>query len=190
MGRIELMVSVVRRLSQVLVLCAILVSLGAAPALGHADLVSTDPADGQELSTPPEAIELVFTAAVEPIGTGVNIFGDDGGVVDATTSQPDGNRIVLTPVLPLANGGYTVDWTVASADSHIISGVFTFSVAAPVTPEAPEDGEDGTAAAPETPTTTAAVDPVLETTASDEVQDDEVVAIGPQFEALDATTGE
>ena len=35
---------------------------------------------------------------------------------------------MTTPLQPLARGAYTVRWRVVSADSHVVSGVFTFGV--------------------------------------------------------------
>jgi copper transport protein len=197
MCRVESMISAVRRVFQGLLVAATLVLAVASPAFAHADLVSTNPVDGDILSSSPEAIELVFTAAVEPIGEGVLLVANDGGLIDATVAQPDGERIVLTPVAPLINGGYAVEWAVTSGDAHIITGGFTFGVDGSVPTEPPATGEDAAPLSPETTSGSADTSRTTTTTAatteavvSDQTPDTETVAAAPQFGASDSTAGE
>jgi methionine-rich copper-binding protein CopC len=135
------MTSAAKRYLQALAAGLILVVLAAAPALGHADLLSTNPAEGETLSASPQVIELVFTAAIQPIGDGVRLLTSDGALVAATVDQPDAERVALVPADELANGGYIVEWTVTSEDSHIIDGTLSFDVAVPATEAVTPDEE-------------------------------------------------
>lgn len=173
------MTSAAKRYLQAFAAGLVLVVLAAAPAFGHADLLSTNPIEGETLSASPEVIELVFTAAIEPIGDGVRLLTSEGALVAATVDQPAGDRVALVPADVLANGAYVVEWTVTSGDAHIIDGTLSFGVAAPAPAAAtPEDepvaasqdegAPDPVDTSPTTVTTAPTVDaPVQEATATD-----------------------
>src|SRR3954454_16608364 len=105
----------------------------AVPAEAHAALLSTTPANGEIVPTAPAEVTLTYGEAV---GTGLGAIrvlasnGDRADTGQATVS--DGDRVVHVPLRSgLADGSYIVVWRVVSADSHPVSGTFTFSVGAP-----------------------------------------------------------
>jgi len=119
-----------------LALGLLLAGLWVAPAGAHASLVSTDPAAGATVTTSPAAVTLSFSEPVESALGGVRLFDARGRRVDGvgTPHRPAGASDVLTASLPdLDDGTYALTWRATSADSHPVSGSFTFSVGAPST---------------------------------------------------------
>jgi copper transport protein len=119
-----------RRLVPVVLCALVLVLLAAAPASAHAVLVSSDPPANASLETAPRAITLTFTEPVEVALGSVRVLDARGQRVDrGRVGHPGGDssrvRIELRDGL---RGGYAVGWRVVSADSHPVSGAFTFGV--------------------------------------------------------------
>ena len=102
---------------------------GAAPAVAHVSLVTSTPADKATLSVVPSTIELVFSGAMEPTGAGVILTAQDGTQQPSKISQPAKHRLIVQPQRPLADGGYSLSWTVRAGDAHPRSGAVGFSVA-------------------------------------------------------------
>ncbi len=109
-------------------------------ASAHAALTGTDPQEGSVLKSAPRQVTLTFS---ESIG----LFDDSFRVLDpenrrVRTGEPehaDGRADTVGVTLPrgLGTGTYTVAWRVVSADSHPVSGAFTFSVGKPSATRAP-----------------------------------------------------
>jgi len=100
----------------------------AAPASAHATLVSTDPGEGARLDAVPGEVTLEFSEGVS-LGAGyARVLGADGERVDTGAAAVDGSvlTIPLRPGLP--DDGYLVTYRVISADSHPISGAYSFVV--------------------------------------------------------------
>lgn len=104
-----------------------LVLLTGTGARAHDALESTTPADGETLSSAPEALVLSYTGDISHLGTQVQVSGPDG-VVAAPEPEVDGVQVrqPLPPDLP--DGEYAVAWRVTSSDGHPISGTFAFTV--------------------------------------------------------------
>nr|WP_202437584.1 copper resistance protein CopC [Streptomyces sp. SID5910] len=118
-------------------LAAVLVLLvlgGAGPASAHAALRSTDPGDGTVLQRAPRTVTLTFTESVGLRDDSFRVL-DPGGhrLRTEDAGHADGRADTARVTLPgrLAEGTYTVAWRVVSADSHPVSGAFTFSVGKP-----------------------------------------------------------
>ncbi|MFD3972900.1 copper resistance CopC/CopD family protein [Streptomyces cyaneofuscatus] len=135
--------SPIRRPFTAAALVAALVSLvfglilaGAGPASAHAALTGSDPQDGAVVATAPEEVTLTFSEAIA-VGDGSIRVLDPSSKRADTGVEPkdrsDGSTVrygvELLPGLP--DGTYTVAWQAISADSHPISGAFTFSIGAP-----------------------------------------------------------
>ncbi|MEV6190824.1 copper resistance protein CopC [Streptomyces sp. NPDC051920] len=113
---------------------------GVSGASAHAALTGTDPQEGSVLKSAPRRVTLTFS---ESIG----LFDDSFRVLDpenrrVRTGEPehaDGRSDTAGVTLPrgLRDGTYTVAWRVVSADSHPVSGAFTFSVGKPSATPAP-----------------------------------------------------
>ncbi|MGH3395497.1 MAG: copper resistance CopC/CopD family protein, partial [Streptosporangiaceae bacterium] len=106
---------------------------GATAAWAHATIVSTSPADGSIVPHAPTQVSATFD---EPVGispSSLEVFAPNGERVD-TGGAKHGSvpaEVVIALKSGLAKGTYTVGWAVVSADSHHVSGAFTFSIGAP-----------------------------------------------------------
>lgn len=115
---------------------AALMLLAPAAASAHAYVVRTSPAAGAVLKAAPSRVTVVWDEAITT-GTGgtsaaLGVYGASGKRVDTgTVEHPVGDTltVALRPHLP--HGTYTVGWKVTSADTHVVSGAFTFSIGAP-----------------------------------------------------------
>ncbi len=119
---------------------ALLVALAAlafpASASAHATLRSTTPHFARELQRGPVVIRLHFDQQVRILPGAVKVL-DGNGRNFAGAARAEGTNVVAS-VKSLPAGGYTVRWQAISADSHVVSGVWTFGVrvAAPPVSEA------------------------------------------------------
>lgn len=132
-----------------LVLLTLIVGTGV--ALAHANLVSSDPADGARLAAAPATITLVFSEELKPEGNLITVSDAGGAQVDAgdtTLDLNDPKRATLTVSLRsgLGDGTYTVKWKITSTDGHVEEGTLTFTVGA-ATAVAPGLPATGTATA-------------------------------------------
>ncbi|MFD8228648.1 copper resistance protein CopC [Streptomyces massasporeus] len=109
----------------------VLLLAGAAPASAHAALRGTDPDDGSVVKQAPRHVTLTFTESVGLLDDSFRVFGpDQRRVHTGEATHADGRSDTARIGLPrkLAQGTYTVAWRVVSADSHPVSGAFSFSV--------------------------------------------------------------
>lgn len=110
------------------------IAFGAAPAQAHAVLLQTSPVDGAVLAQQPVQVTMRFDEAVTLTSNSVQLFDADGHPVPAgRPAHPAGSGSTIAAALParLGEGTYVVSWRVVSADSHVVSGAFQFSVGAP-----------------------------------------------------------
>ncbi|SFL64990.1 copper resistance CopC/CopD family protein [Streptomyces pini] len=119
---------------------------GAAPAAAHATLTGSDPARGAVVDRAPRQVTLTFSESVSMADDAIRVLAPDGGRVDTGRVQnlSGGGEIRHGTGLRdgLPEGTYTVVWKAVSADSHPISGAFTFSVGAPSRTSAAVPGEE------------------------------------------------
>ncbi|WP_328418032.1 copper resistance protein CopC [Streptomyces violaceus] len=109
----------------------VLLLFSAAPASAHAALRTTDPDDGSVVRQAPRSVTLTFTESVGLLDDSFRVFGpDQRRVHTGEATHADGRSDTARVGLPgkLAQGTYTVAWRVVSADSHPVSGAFSFSV--------------------------------------------------------------
>ncbi|WGL51273.1 copper resistance protein CopC [Nocardioides sp. BP30] len=123
-------------------LVVLAVMAAAAPASAHAVLEGSTPPPDVVLATAPDSVSLSFDEAVTLLPTSLRVYGPDGARVDAgDVAHPAGKGQAVSVHLRSggAQGTYLVSWRVISADSHPVSGAYTFSVgrtsAAPVAPD-------------------------------------------------------
>ncbi|MGA5191491.1 copper resistance CopC/CopD family protein [Streptomyces griseoincarnatus] len=107
---------------------------GAGSASAHAIVTRSDPADVSVLKTAPKQVTLTFNEAVRLADGSLRVLSPknlrvDRGSVQHAAGKTNTARVTLTDKLP--EGTYTVSWRVVSADSHPISGAFTFSIGEP-----------------------------------------------------------
>ncbi|MGW8780130.1 copper resistance CopC/CopD family protein [Streptomyces sp. NPDC055796] len=121
----------------VLVLAALLAALftAAGPATAHAALTASDPKDGAVVATAPAQVTLSFSEQVAMGDDSIRVMDPQGKRVDTGELRDmcSGTTIRYGTALHsgLPDGTYTVAWQAVSADSHPVSGAFTFSIGAP-----------------------------------------------------------
>ena len=103
-----------------------------AAASAHATLRSTTPHFARELQRGPAVIALHFDQEVKILPGAIKVLNDKGRDF-AGVSRVQGTNVVA-PVRKLPTGPYTVRWQAISADSHVVSGVWTFGVRVPAPP--------------------------------------------------------
>lgn len=122
--------SVARAVRRILALVVALVAVGLAwpaSAGAHATLQESRPANEEILSAGPEQVSLRFDEPVTVVGSGLRVFGPDGGRVDRGRAEADGATIGID-VDAAQRGTYTMSWRVLSEDGHNLSGSFVFHV--------------------------------------------------------------
>lgn len=109
---------------------------GAGPASAHAALTGSDPQDGAVVATAPKEVTLTFSEAIAVGDGSIRVLDPSSKRADTGAEPKDLSEgstvrygVELHPGLP--DGTYTVAWQAVSADSHPISGAFTFSIGAP-----------------------------------------------------------
>jgi copper transport protein len=123
----------VRRLSGALlllgVLLGVLVDVGTArPAAAHATVVTTTPADSARLDFAPAEVVIEFD---EPVSLGAGyarVLDGEGERVDTGAAEVRGSTLTVPLRDQLPDAGYVVTYRVVSADSHPVSGAFSFAV--------------------------------------------------------------
>lgn len=115
-----------------LLLVALVALVFPASAFAHATLESTKPSFRQELQTGPAQIRLHFDQYVKVISHSMEVLNSKGANF-ALPAHTEGTDLVAgVKHLPL--GQYTVRWQAMSADTHVVSGVWTFGVGVPAAP--------------------------------------------------------
>jgi copper transport protein len=119
-----------------LVAGAVTAALCCAPtaALAHAELEGTTPARDATVHTQPPVVSFRFNESVEGNFGAVRVFDSHGDRVDSGDAfHPNGTGslmgVHLKPHLPA--GTYTATYRVVSADGHIVSSGFNFSIGHP-----------------------------------------------------------
>ena len=121
----------------------------ASPAAAHAALTGSNPKDGAVVATAPTEVTLTFSEQIAMGNDSIRVLepsgkrADKAEIRDMSTGGKVGYGVDLLPGLP--DGTYTVAWQAVSADSHPVSGAFTFSIGAPSETEValPDDEAGG-----------------------------------------------
>lgn len=102
----------------------------AAPAFGHANMASSQPAGGAALEEAPDQVRINFTEPVDPSLTSIEVSGPAGAHQSGSPELVPGEDASATVELePLDAGTYTVSWrTVSRVDGHTSAGGFAFGV--------------------------------------------------------------
>jgi copper transport protein len=127
-----------RRIAQGLALLGTVLVLvlfgGVGGASAHAALTGSDPQDGSVLKTAPTEVTLTFSESIGLLDDSFRVLTPENRRVHTGDPGHAGDRSDTARVtLPkgLGTGTFTVAWRVVSADSHPISGAFTFSIGKP-----------------------------------------------------------
>lgn len=98
-----------------------------AAASAHAYLISTTPPVGGIVQSAPTRVTLTYDEGISV--PALAVYNAAGRRVDSgAVTHPVADTIAVTIPHRLTTGTYTVAWRVTSADTHVVHGVFTFSV--------------------------------------------------------------
>ncbi|WP_405912812.1 copper resistance protein CopC [Streptomyces sp. NBC_00963] len=120
-----------------LVAAAVLGALfaAAAPASAHAALLGSNPKAGTVVAKAPADVALTFSEQVAMDNKSIRVLDPKGKRSDTARLRNLSKGSTVTYGVDLrpglAKGTYTVAWQAISADSHPVSGAFTFSIGAP-----------------------------------------------------------
>ncbi|MFC9844266.1 copper resistance CopC/CopD family protein [Streptomyces sp. NPDC060223] len=105
---------------------------GAAPASAHAALTGSNPTQGSVVDKAPAQVSLTFSEQVALSDGALQVLDPKGERVDTgKPTNPSGTTYAVKLHAGLPDGTFTVTYQVVSADSHPVSGAFTFSIGAP-----------------------------------------------------------
>lgn len=121
-------------------LTAVLAALAAAAPVGgvlvaperaaaHAVVEETEPRRSAALDSAPERVSIRFNEAIESQFGALRVFDVEGNEVQVGEAvRPSSTEIAARLPADLPDGAYTATYRVVSADSHPVSGGFTFTV--------------------------------------------------------------
>jgi methionine-rich copper-binding protein CopC len=109
---------------------ALAATTGAQVAWAHAARLSADPPDNAVLTTGPERVSATFNERLQTTFVAMTVVGPDGNLWSAgdPTVQGAVASIGMRALGPA--GTYTVNYRVTSADGHVVSGSWSFRLAA------------------------------------------------------------
>lgn len=118
------------------VLAVLLVLAGATgigPASAHTELTATDPAADATLQAGPARVTATFNEDLQPTFASMTVVGPDGNLWSDGEPEVRGAAagVAVRPLGPA--GRYTVNYRVTSADGHVVSGSWSFTVSLPST---------------------------------------------------------
>ncbi|MBV7698785.1 copper resistance CopC/CopD family protein [Streptomyces sp. TRM70350] len=122
----------VRSLVLLLLAAAGLLLGGAGSASAHAALTGSAPQQGAVVDKAPAQVSLTFSEAVSLSDDSLQVLDPKGKRADTgEASNVSGTTYAVKLHSGLPDGTYTVAYHVVSADSHPVSGAYTFSIGAP-----------------------------------------------------------
>jgi methionine-rich copper-binding protein CopC len=139
----------------------------AVPAGAHAELVSSDPAQGSTARSLPTAVTLTFS---EPVRTPafVEVTAPDGTDIAQGDPRIVDDELTQRVAGPGGGGGYAVAYRITSADGHAISGTVRFTVEGPAPTEQEATGQEATGQASQPPAASAPATPEADPAAAED----------------------
>lgn len=121
------------RLGVAMVFAALMAFAGTAVAYAHATRTATDPVENASLTTAPSRVSATFNEQLQQTFAAMTVVGPDGRLWSQGDPQVQG-AVVSIAVPPLGPAGtYTVNYRVTSADGHVVSGSWSFTLTQPGT---------------------------------------------------------
>jgi copper transport protein len=117
----------VKRAAVVFAVVALIAPAGAA---AHATLIRTVPANGAVLARSPQSVRVEFDDGVHVAPGNAAVTNDGKSSVLGSPPRAVGHELIIPLRNGLANGVYSVRWSVASDDGHREQGVLAFGVGA------------------------------------------------------------
>jgi len=106
--------------------------LNSPAAQAHATLVRTFPTKGAIVLTSTNRVSMLFGEYILVLQgrnpNTISVINQKGTVVSTGVPMVSGKKIWQSLKTPLQAGRYTVKYRVVSADGHVVSGTYTFTV--------------------------------------------------------------
>ncbi len=97
-------------------------------AAAHTALTASEPAADTTLTTGPARVSATFNEDLQPTFAAMTVVGPDGNLWSSGDPEVRG-AVVSVAVRPLGPAGrYTVNYRVTSADGHVVTGAWSFTV--------------------------------------------------------------
>ncbi|GLZ01411.1 copper resistance CopC family protein [Actinoplanes sp. NBRC 103695] len=128
---------IARLVTAAVVAAAVAVISTGSPALAHNSLTKAVPAKNATVAESPAKVELSFLQKVDATKLTIEVTDAQGQKVPSDRPEADGKKGVLTLTGTLANGTYSVAYSVVSEDGHPVKGSYKFTVDSPAAPSAP-----------------------------------------------------
>lgn len=107
----------------------VLLVMLATPAASHAVMVSSTPADREQLATAPSSVTFTFNEAVTTGLGGITVLNRDARRMDlGATAQPSPTQVRADLTADMGPGTYLASYRVVSGDGHVITGATVFAV--------------------------------------------------------------
>lgn len=100
-------------------------------ALAHSELVSSDPADGATLDSPPTTVSFTFSEPLMPDFVRIIGTNPEGVTGDLPVSSVEGPTATVDWPAGAQGGTWQVSYRVVSQDGHPIEGGITFTYDGP-----------------------------------------------------------
>jgi len=97
-------------------------------ASAHAVVVSSNPSDGERLTTSPATVSLQFNEAISADLGGLRVVSSSGTSVDAGPDRVSGPTLSVDLQPDLPDGTYVATYRVISSDGHPVKGALVFAV--------------------------------------------------------------
>ncbi len=106
---------------------------GSPPAAAHTALTATEPAADSSVQTGPARVIATFNEVLQPTFAALTVVGPDGNLWSSGETEVRGTTasVAVRPLGP--SGRYTANYRVTSADGHVVSGSWSFTVTVPST---------------------------------------------------------
>lgn len=111
----------------------------ATPSTAHQTLLRSAPEAGDQLSSLPTSLRLIFREPIQGAFTRITLLGPDSMEVRLGILQVEGDSgtvAALAIVGRMGAGAYTVAWRTTGADGHTVEGRYAFTVLATAVPPA------------------------------------------------------
>lgn len=102
-------------------------------ASAHAELASSNPADGSSVQVMPGAVSLTLSEPVKAPAF-IQVTGADGVRYNSFDVTVRDDTVTSAINRPAPAGTYTMEYRIVSADDHTVSGTITFDVQTGQTP--------------------------------------------------------